>query len=162
MILYNTSIYEVGLLDFAFFPGSRISTSKLIFYPRTSRKKRTRVRVKQGDFLYPIFDDGYSVHDITASDMKYNIHIPQREAIMISEDLDILDMSIFDFVQYFAGTNSCHKLYEENLVYFWIAYDLIIDEMPLLKIKTKDAIYRRIQKLVSVDLLAPHPENQKM
>ncbi len=81
---------------------------------------------------------------------------------MISEDLDILDMSIFDFIQYFSSTNTCHKLYEENIVYFWISYDLIIDEMPLLKIKTKDAIYRRIQKLVAVDLLSPHPENQKM
>lgn len=128
-------------------PGYRLNPH--ILYPRNPRKKRPYGRVGQGDFFYTNF-------------MKYNIHIPQKEAIMISPDLDILDMSIFDFIQYFSSTNSCRKLYETDLVYFWIAYDLIIDEMPLLKIKTKDAIYRRIQKLVSVDLLVPHPDNQKI
>lgn len=141
-------------------PGYRLKTH--ILHPFYTRKKPTRVGVYKGDFLYQIFDDGFSVLDITASDMKYNIHIPQKEAIMISEDLDIIDMAIFDFIQYFSSTNSCRKIYEDDFVYFWIAYDLIIDEMPILKIKTKDAIYRRIQKLVSVNLLTPHIDNQKI
>src|SRR5690606_32603725 len=42
----------------------------------------------------------------------------------------------------------------------WVAYKLIIDQLPIAKIKTKDTVYRRIRKLVAANVLVPHPDNQ--
>jgi len=90
--------------------------------------------------------------------MKYNILINQYAAINSGLDLDLIDLSIFDFIKDFANSNKCIKMQTPEGVYFWISHKLIINEMPLLKINSSRGIMKRVDNLVQADLLAKHPD----
>jgi len=72
-------------------------------------------------------------------------------------NLDLIDLAIFDFIKDFANSASCIKMHTPEGVYFWISHQLIIDEMPLLGIKTKQGIIKRIENLIQSEVLKKHP-----
>lgn len=89
--------------------------------------------------------------------MKYTILINQYAAVKSGLDLDLIDLSIFDFIKDFANSNGCIKMQTPEGIYFWISHKLIIDSMPLLKIKTPQGIIKRIENLINAKLLDKHP-----
>jgi len=89
--------------------------------------------------------------------MKYTILINQYAAVKSGLDLDLIDLCIFDFIKDFANSNACTKFQTPEGIYFWISHKLIIQEMPLLNIKTAPGLIKRIDNLIQSGLIVKHP-----
>jgi uncharacterized phage protein (TIGR02220 family) len=93
--------------------------------------------------------------------MKYTININQKAVIDLGLDLDIVDMAIFDVIYHFQNSSSCEKINTADGVYFWMSHKKIIQDLPMIGIKSKRGIINRIDNLVNASLLIKHPECQK-
>jgi len=67
--------------------------------------------------------------------------------------IDLIDASIFEYIYKFAISNNAKKQIINNKLYIWCSYQKIIDDNPLLCIKSKRVIARRLEKLVKIGLL---------
>lgn len=85
--------------------------------------------------------------------MKYNISINQYAAVTNGLNLDIVDLAIFDFIKDFANSPKCVKMQTSNGTFFWLSHKLIISELPLLGISTRQGVIKRINKLIDADLI---------
>lgn len=94
--------------------------------------------------------------------MKYIISINQKIVIELGLDLDIIDLAIFDFIKSFANTDKCRKITDNGVQYFWISSSYVIEEMPLLGIKSDRGISKRIDNLINSNLIERCPNNQSM
>jgi hypothetical protein len=95
--------------------------------------------------------------------MKYNININQYAAIKLGleDKLDIVDLSIFSMLYQFGNMPACIKMHEDGQHWYRFKHGLIQKELPILKLTTRQAIHKRMQKLVSCGLLECHADNQK-
>lgn len=84
---------------------------------------------------------------------KYNILINQRAVIENNLDLDLIDCAIFDFIKSFSNSPRCTKIQADDGIFFWISHKLIIEQMPLLGIKTPQGIIKRIDKLIIAGMI---------
>ena len=89
--------------------------------------------------------------------MKFNVNINQKAAIDNGFDIDVIDLAIFDFIKDFGGSHACSKIQTNEGLYFWIAHKKIIEQLPLIKIKTAQGIIKRIENLINCGLLEKHP-----
>jgi hypothetical protein len=89
--------------------------------------------------------------------MKYTISINQYAVVEAGLELDIIDLAILDFIRDFANSTACTKFHTPEGEFLWIAHQLILDNMPLLKIKTKQGVINRIDKMIQADVLRKHP-----
>lgn len=96
--------------------------------------------------------------------MKYVININQKAIVDLGlqDKLDFIDLAIYDFITEFMLCDECRKLNIDNVQYFWIKSDLIIENLPLLGITTARGISKRIDKLIDCDLLERCNDNQKL
>lgn len=85
--------------------------------------------------------------------MKYNININQKAVIDNGFNLDLVDCAIIDYIAGFANTGKMLKTYIEWVEYFWIQYEHLIKEMPLLWIKTREWLRVRLRNLESEGVL---------
>lgn len=88
---------------------------------------------------------------------KYDIFINQFACVENGFDLDLIDLAIFCYIKDFSGTNECLKMHTPEGIYFWISHSKLLEEMPLLKIKTKQGLIKRIDKLVKCNIFNKHP-----
>ena len=85
--------------------------------------------------------------------MKYTIIINQLALQEIAPNLDLLDAAILDYIIHFCSADDTRvrkiTMEEggESKRYTWINLAQLIRELPMLKIKTKGPISRRINKL---------------
>lgn len=95
--------------------------------------------------------------------MKYNISINQFAAVTngFAKNLDLIDLAIFDFIKDFANSSKCVKVQTQEGTYFWISHKLVMEEMPLLKIKTKRGLIKRIDNLINAGILSKHPNSNR-
>ena len=93
--------------------------------------------------------------------MKYTILINQYAAVTNGLNLDLIDLAIFDFIKDFANSSSCVKMQTPEGVYFWISHKLVLEEMPLLNIKTNQGLIKRIDNLINAGVLRKHPNCEK-
>lgn len=89
--------------------------------------------------------------------MKFNININQKAAVDNGFDIDVIDLAIFDFIKDFGGSNGCDRIQTNEGLFFWISHKLIIDALPLIKIKSSQGIIKRIENLINCQLLEKHP-----
>jgi hypothetical protein len=94
--------------------------------------------------------------------MKYTITINQRAAIESFGDtaLNIVDFALIEFIGYFASLDSTRKTNEQGRVWFWLKWTVVRDQMPLLGLNTRKAVWSRVTKLCDAGFLQAHPENQ--
>lgn len=92
--------------------------------------------------------------------MKWSIEINQRAIIENEFDLDLVDVAIFDIIKDFSCSQTCRKTVENGHVYFWISWKLIVDQGPILNLKTRQSVYLRVEKLIKCELLERHPQNK--
>lgn len=93
----------------------------------------------------------------------YNIIIPQSN-LSIVPDLDLVDAAILVYCQAIIQTKH-YSIAKKRLalpesspaserkMYTWIDYGHLMKNMPLLRIKTKRAMFSRLKKLVKFGLL---------
>ena len=94
--------------------------------------------------------------------MQYNININQRAAVENGFDLDVIDLAIFDFIKDFGCSPNCTQLHTDEGLYMWISHKLIINNLPLIGIKSSQGIIRRIDKLVECKLITKHPRCEQL
>lgn len=92
--------------------------------------------------------------------MKYNIRINQFAIQNHKFEIDLIDAAILDFFESWIFHGSMQKIDHDGKTYYWLNYNYLISEMPMLGIKSKDGIYRRLKKMCDLDLLIAHPDNQ--
>ena len=89
--------------------------------------------------------------------MKYNILINQLGVAKagLAGKTDLADWAIIDYLQqwYFAERKKTIFVQERGINYVWLNYKHLIEEMPLLGIKDKDALSNRIKKLKQLGLI---------
>jgi hypothetical protein len=89
--------------------------------------------------------------------MQYNININQKALVSVSTELkislDLKDATILDFMVKFIHTGQLDCEIIDGKPFYWVAYQKIIDENPLLGIADKDVIARRLERLCSAKIL---------
>lgn len=84
---------------------------------------------------------------------KYTIHINQLAVLENGFDLDIIDLAIFDEIKDFAHSGECKITIINGEPYYWITPQKIMSDLPLLKIKTRQSVYNRLDKLIKAGIL---------
>jgi len=89
--------------------------------------------------------------------MKYNIYINQKSLAELSEKtgvkIDLIDWALISWIKDFHNEPKIKKIQIDWKQYFWLAYKHILNDMPLLWLKTKWAISDRLKKLCNLWLL---------
>ena len=93
---------------------------------------------------------------------KYNININQFAIIQNNLQIDLIDAAIFDAIKDFAQSPKCQKMADDGVNYFWVKWDKIVSDMPLLGISTRQNVIKRLSKLKNANLIMPHENNQIM
>jgi hypothetical protein len=77
--------------------------------------------------------------------MKYTIYINQKE--LSKTDFDLVDGAIIDYLYFIC--NSKNERIEEQRIngYTWVDYNKLLNDNPLLRIKSKGALSRRVKKM---------------
>ena len=77
--------------------------------------------------------------------MKYTIYINQKE--LCKTDFDLVDGAILDYL-YFICNSKNEKINKQRINgYTWVDYNKILIDNPLLRIKSKGALSRRVKKM---------------
>ena len=91
--------------------------------------------------------------------MKYIININQKAIMSLGLDLDIIDMAIFDEVYCYMQSSRRQKLSTPEGEFFLILPRYIIDDMPLLGVKSEAVIRRHLAKIADAGLLVRYSHN---
>lgn len=94
--------------------------------------------------------------------MKYTILINQYAAVNSGLDVDLVDLVIFDFIKDYAHSSACVKMSSNDGVFYWISHKLIIEQLPILGIKSTAGVVKRINRLVDAGLLRKHKNSDQM
>ena len=84
--------------------------------------------------------------------MKYNICGFSQEKL-VELGLDYADALILQEVKDFYATGRMVTQSIDGKDYFWVKYKMLIESLPVLGIKTRDSIYRRMMKMVDCGVL---------
>jgi len=77
--------------------------------------------------------------------MKYTIYINQKE--LSKTEFDLVDSAILDYL-YFICNSKNEKIEEQRINgYTWVDYNKILTDNPLLRIKSKGALSKRVKKM---------------
>lgn len=91
---------------------------------------------------------------------KYSININQFAVVKHGLKLDLIDCALFDYLKDFAHCDKISKTFSDGKSYFYIKWNKIVDDMPMLGINTRKGIIARINNLIDSKLLERHPDNQ--
>ena len=81
--------------------------------------------------------------------MKYILHINQEQAIKLGMT-NTSQAIIFDLLS--TASTWAEPVIYENKVYYWVARQVIVKELPLLHLK-EDTVYRHLKELDKIDLI---------
>ncbi|MBK1810705.1 conserved phage C-terminal domain-containing protein [Clostridium sp. YIM B02505] len=84
--------------------------------------------------------------------MKYTAMGFSQEKL-VNYGLDMKDAVILRYFIDFKGTNTMRTEIIDDEVYYWVRYEGIVNEYPILNLNNEDSIYRRLKKLVKVNIL---------
>lgn len=96
--------------------------------------------------------------------MKYNVNVNQKAIfdLGLQNEVDFLDLIIYDFIIDFMLSDKCIKMIVGGTPYFLLKAKLIIENLPLLNIRTERGINQRIDKLIKCGLLERCNENKTL
>jgi len=96
--------------------------------------------------------------------MKYNIIINQRGIVEngLLKKTDIIDWCIIDYLRdwYFSETKRTIFVQDDGCNYVWVNYNHLIQELPIISIKDKDALTKRFKKLKQLGLIKTFKDSQ--
>jgi len=94
-----------------------------------------------------------------ADNFKYSISINQFSAVKNGFELDIIDCALFDYIKDFIASPNIPKTIDNSKTYVLLKWDKIINDMPLLGIKSKNGIIKRLNILIKNQLIERHEDN---
>ncbi len=81
--------------------------------------------------------------------MKYFILVNQQ--VLAKTNLDIVDGAILDYIYFYCNSQNekvkSQRIIDKNETWTWIDYQSFLKDMPMLKIRDKGALSRRIDKI---------------
>lgn len=83
--------------------------------------------------------------------MKFTI-FGFRQKELINCGIDTVDALILRYFIDFKDSGSMLKEEIEDRIYYWLSYDRVNEDLPILNLK-KDTIYRRLKKMVNANIL---------
>lgn len=84
--------------------------------------------------------------------MKYTVEGFQQE-VVVDMGLDYADVGILRWIVDFMATGRMTTADIDGEKYYWIKYGYLLNELPVLRIKDKEAVSKRLDKMVSCGLL---------
>lgn len=84
--------------------------------------------------------------------MKYTVEGFQQESI-VNMGLDYVDVGILRWFVDFISSGRMSSMEIDGEIYYWIKYGYLIEELPVLRIKDKEAVSKRLDKMVLCGLL---------
>jgi len=84
--------------------------------------------------------------------MKYTIEGFQQEELL-KNGLDCTDAVILRYIIDFYNSDSMVKKWKDNKEYFWLKYSAVIEAVPLINIKNKTSLSRRMEKYIKCGLM---------
>jgi len=90
--------------------------------------------------------------------MKFTI-LGFSQKKLIEFGLDPVDALILRYFVDFKGTNSMVMQIHDNKDYYWLDYKKLMSQIPIIKIKNKDALRRRLKKLEQCKVLEHYHKN---
>lgn len=94
--------------------------------------------------------------------MKYNLFINQFAAVRMAVKVDIVDLAIFDIVEALMNSKAAVSILKEGTIWYRIPARLIIEQGPLLGIRTERGIAKRLDSLIAAGLLERNSDNNRM
>ena len=95
--------------------------------------------------------------------IQYSLSLHLREVEEFGINISLVDLCIFEFLKSFETKTYCQKeKLDDGNIYFWVSHDLIIDQLPILGIKSKRRIISHINNLVDVGLLSRYGKTQEL
>ena len=92
--------------------------------------------------------------------MKFNIYINQKALIELAErkwiKIDLVDWAIINWIKDFHNEPKVKKEKIDGKIFFWLAYNKLKEDLPLLNVNSKKWIANRLQKLIDLWLLEKH------
>ncbi len=86
--------------------------------------------------------------------MQYSLTINQLLIHNKYPTLNFQDGAILYFMRQFIGEQSCERFSDEHgKIWYWFANQKIIKELPMLQIKSKSALNRRMSKILELDFI---------
>lgn len=93
--------------------------------------------------------------------MLYNITINQKAIIDNRLNITANHVAIMEVVAYFILSTKAQSLNDELGQWYWVSYELIIDQIPMFDIK-KDRCRQLVKELCNEGLLEANPNNQSL
>lgn len=95
--------------------------------------------------------------------MKYSIMGFSQEKVMELNangcNIDITDLAILNWLEKISNSSKVVKEVIEGKSYFWVNYQSLLEDMPILGIK-KRMLYTRLQKMVDIGILSHYIKKQ--
>lgn len=95
--------------------------------------------------------------------MKYNLSINQLAYINLGliDSLDAIDMLIYDALRKFSSSPKIDKMQSNGFIWYKFRWTIIPKQLPIIKIKTRVGIMKRLKKLKDAGIIIAHEDNQK-
>lgn len=84
--------------------------------------------------------------------MRFTVHGFKQDKL-IELGLDNDDALILRYFIDFRDTESMRAEVIEGETYYWIKYEAVIQAIPILKLKKKDSLYRKLKNMVTIGVL---------
>lgn len=84
--------------------------------------------------------------------MKYTIE-GLSQKFLSENNLDCTDAVLIRYIIDFYNTDKMAKINVDGVEYFWLKYEYVIEQLPILGIKSKDGLYRRMKKYVECGIM---------
>jgi hypothetical protein len=72
---------------------------------------------------------------------------------LIEYGMDLIDTMILKYFIDFKGTERMYTESKEGINYYWIRYDWLLDDIPIISISSHDSLRRRLKKMVDAGVL---------
>ena len=84
--------------------------------------------------------------------MKLSI-LDYNQKIAVSFGLDMNDLILIRWFIDYRNTDEMNEVIFDGKAYYWVNYKKVIENLPILKIKSKDVLRRRFKKLCDCKIL---------
>ena len=92
--------------------------------------------------------------------MKLSI-LDYHQPTAVSLKLNMEDLLLLKWFVDFRNTDRMELVKVDEKVYYWVKYDKVLEDLPILNIKSKDVVRRRFKKLCEAGVLIFHLEKNK-
>lgn len=92
--------------------------------------------------------------------MRHSI-LDYDQAMAVRLKLDMNDLLLIRWFVDFKGTELMKQIIVDNQVYYWVHYQTVLNELPILRITNTNVLRRRFKKLCDIGILKFHCERNK-